>query len=156
MDVKNVNAFIEVMTSTFATALNAPPPFRCGDFTRLEGDIRNPDDLMCIITFSGSLHGTMLITFPEGTAKKVYAALMFEEPKELGKEVEEAFSEILNMIIGNVRAQLSTEKFNFDPPMVATGKKVKYENDEKLPWLLVPMAFEGWGKFNVMLSLRAG
>ncbi|OGV52257.1 MAG: hypothetical protein A2017_00665 [Lentisphaerae bacterium GWF2_44_16] len=153
MDVKNVNAFTEVIVSTFETAVNAAP-FRCEDFQKMEGDVRNPDDLMCIITFSGSLTGAILLTFPEATAKKVYTALMFEEVEKLSDEVTEAFTEILNMVIGNVKATLSGHTLNFDTPMVAAGKKVKFENTDKLLWLLIPMAFKDWGKFSLFIGVK--
>jgi len=152
MDVKKVNAFSEVLTSTFETAFSAKP-FRCGDFKMLSGDIRNPDDLMCVLNFSGGLLGSVILTFPEPTARRIYAALMFEEPKDMGQEVIEAFSEILNMIAGNVRAALQGVKLEFEPPLVVAGKS-KFENTEKLPWLLVPMAFKDWGRFNLLIGIK--
>jgi len=153
MDVKNVNAFTEVIVSTFETAVNVAP-FRCGDFERLEGDIRNPDDLMCIITFSGTLTGTIIMTFPDKTAKKVYSALMFEEVDSLNDELIEAFTEILNMVIGNVKAALAGNKLDFDQPVVASGKKVKFENADGLIWLLIPMAFKDWGQFKLYIGIK--
>ena len=153
MDVKNVNVFSEVLTSTFETAFSAKP-FRCGDFKRLSGDIKNPDDLMCILNFSGGMLGTVIMTFPEETAKRIYAALMLEEPKEMGQELIEAFTEIQNMIAGNVRASLQGVKIEFDPPIVALGK-AKFENADKIPWLYIPMAFKDWGRFNLLVGVKA-
>ena len=153
MDVKNVNAFTEVIVNTFETALNSKP-FRCGDFTAQEGDIRNPDDLMCIITFSGSITGAILMTFPESTAKKVYAALMFEETKTLSDELQEAFKEILNMVVGNVKAALAGQQVEFDEPMTAAGKKIKFENTDKVKWLFIPMSFKEWGRFSLYIGIK--
>ncbi|KKS70801.1 MAG: hypothetical protein A2020_09305 [Lentisphaerae bacterium GWF2_45_14] len=153
MDVKNVNAFTEVIVNTFETALNSKP-FRCGDFSALDGDIRNPDDLMCIITFSGTLTGAIILTFPESTAKKVYAALMFEEAKSLSDELQEAFKEILNMVIGNVKAVISGQQIEFDEPMTAAGKKIKFENTDAVKWLLVPMSFKEWGHFSLYIGVK--
>lgn len=152
MDVQKINIFTEVVVSTFETAFSMKP-FRSGEFKRLEGDVRNPDDLMCILTFSGTLTGTLILTFPAATAKKIYSALMFEEPNALGDEVKEAFTEIMSMIAGNVRAKLSTVKFDFDHPMIATGS-AKYENVDKFPWLYVPMGFKDWGRFNMLLAIK--
>jgi len=152
MDVKNVNVFSEVLLNTFETAFNSKP-FRCGDFKRYDGDVRNPDDLMCILNFSGGLLGTVILTFPEETAKRIYAALMFEEPKEMGQEMVEAFTEVLNMIAGNVRAALPDRKLSFDQPMVAVGK-AKFENSDKLSWLIIPMGFTEWGRFNLVIGVK--
>ena len=153
MDVKNVNAFTEVIVNTFETALNSKP-FRRSDFTVQEGDIRNPDDLMCIITFAGSLTGAIILTFPEATAKKVYAALMFEEAKKLSEELQEAFKEMLNMVIGNVKAALTGQQIEFDEPMTAAGKKIKFENTDNVKWLFIPMAFNEWGHFSLYIGVK--
>jgi CheY-specific phosphatase CheX len=153
MDVKYVNVFSEVLSNTFETAFSERP-FRCGDFQRVSGDIKNPDDLMCILNFSGELFGTLITTFPESGAKKIYAALMMEEPPELGQDAVEAFTEIQNMIAGNVRAALNDAKIQFDPPIVALGKS-RFENPDRIPWLLVPMAFKEWGRFNLLIGIKA-
>lgn len=153
MDVQNINAFTQVIVNTFETAVNAAP-YRSGNFEKAEGDIRNSDDLMAIITFSGTLTGAVVLTFPDATAKKVYSALMFEEVTSLTNEVIEAFTEILNMVIGNAKAALPAQKLNFDEPMVATGKKVKFENSDNLSWLLVPMEFKDWGSFKLYIGAK--
>jgi chemotaxis protein CheX len=109
---------------------------------------------MCIITFSGDMLGSILLTFPEDVALKVYAALMFEEIETLTDEAQEAFTEILNMVIGNVKASITDKKLEFDEPMVAVGQKVKYENTEGVKWLVIPMAFKEWGRFSLFLGAK--
>jgi len=153
MDVKNVNSFTDVIVNTFETAVNSAP-FRTGDFCKEQGPVQNQDDLLCVIRFSGSLTGAVVMSFPEGTARKVYSALMFEEVSSLTSDVIEAFSEILNMVIGNVRAALSTQKLNFEQPRVEAEKNTIYANEENVDWLHIPMAFTDWGKFNLYIGMK--
>jgi CheY-specific phosphatase CheX len=94
------------------------------------------------------------MTFPEKTARKIYEALMFEEVDSLSEELQEAFNEILNMVIGNIKATLTKEKIEFDDPMVAAGHKVKFENIDKVKWLVIPMTFKEWGNFNLFIGVK--
>jgi chemotaxis protein CheX len=152
MDIRNINSFTEVIMTTFKTSVNSTP-YRCGDFERIEGDIRNEEDLMTMITFSGTLTGAILMTFPAETAKKVYASLMFEEVEEINNEVVEAFTEIMNMVVGNVKAVLADHKLSFDDPMATAKPKVKFENTDKVSWLYIPMKFKDWGSFRLYLGV---
>lgn len=153
MDVKDINVFTEVLLSSFETAVNSVP-YRYADFKRLEGDVKNPDDMMCTVTFTGALHGAFILTFPEKTAKHVYKGLIFEEASKLGPEVFEAFTEILNMVIGNVKASLSGRAVDFTTPKVEAGRNAKFVNTDKLVWLFIPMEFKDWGRFGIYLGIK--
>jgi CheY-specific phosphatase CheX len=153
MDVKNINAFTEVVVGTFETAVNSAP-HRRDDFKRAEGDISNGDGVLCSISFSGALNGALVVVMPETTARKVYSALMFEEVQSVTDEVKEAFVEIFNMITGNVRAALSGTKLNFQPPSVLSGKNAVFQNPDGLAWLEIPMAFKDWGDFTMWIGVR--
>lgn len=153
MDVKNVNVFTEVLVSSFETAVNSVP-YRYAEFKRLEGDIKSSDDMMCTVTFTGALKGAFILTFPEKTAKHIYKALIFEEAEKLGPEVFEAFTEILNMVVGNVKASLSGRTIDFTTPKVEAGKNAKFPNPEKLIWLFIPMEFREWGKFSLYIGVK--
>ncbi len=153
MNIEKINAFTEVIVNTLETSVSQTP-FRHGDFKRLTGDIRNPDDLMGIITFSGTLIGAILFTFPEETARKIYSSLMFEEADSLGDQVVEAYTEIFKLIIRNFDMVLNEENIQFDPPMVAAGRRLKYKNEDDIEWLLIPMAFKSLGRFNVFVGMK--
>lgn len=153
MNVDRINAFTEVIVNTLETSVSQTP-FRHGEFKRLRGDIRNPDDLMGIITFSGSILGALLFTFPEDTAKRIYSALMFEEIDSLNDQVVEAYTEIFKLVIRNFDMVLGKENIQFDQPMVAAGRRLKFKNDDDIEWLMIPMAFKTLGRFNIFVGMK--
>lgn len=153
MNEDKVNAFTEVVINTFETSIHQTP-FRHGDFKRLNGDIRNPDDLMGIITFSGKMFGAILFTFPEETARKIYSALMFEEVESLENQVIEAYNEIFKLMIRNFVIVFKEENLQFDQPIVAAGRRLKFKNEDQLDWLFLPMAFKSLGRFNIFIGLK--
>lgn len=153
MNADRINAFTEVIINTFETSISQTP-FRHGDFKRLTGDIRNPDDLMGIITFSGKQLGALLFTFPEDTAKKLYAALMFEEVESLENQVIDAYTEIFKLMIRNFGIIFQEENLHFDQPIVAAGRRLKFKNEDNLDWLFMPMAFKNLGRFNIFIGIK--
>jgi|GEM_PF-3178325 len=153
MDIDRINSFTEVIVNTFETSVSQTP-FRHGEFKRLEGDIRNPDDLMGIITFSGGMVGALLFTFPEETAKKIYSALMFEEVDSLENQVIDAYTEIFKLMIRNFDIVFKEQKLKFDQPIVAAGRRLKFKNEDQVDWLFVPMAFKNLGRFNIFIGVK--
>jgi len=153
MDIDQINSFTEVIINTFETSVSQTP-FRRGEFKRLDGDIRNPDDLMGIITFSGKMVGALLFTFPEETAKRIYSALMFEEVDSLENQVIDAYTEIFKLMIRNFGVVFKDYNLNFDQPIVAAGRRLKFKNEDEVDWLFIPMAFKNLGKFNLFIGLK--
>ena len=153
MNVEKINALTEVIINTFETSVSQIP-FRHGSFKRLTGDLRNPDDLMAIITFSGPLVGAVIFTFPEETAKRLYAALMFEEIDSLNDRLVDAYTEIFKLMIRNFGPALKAGEIQFDQPVVAAGRRLKFKNEDNVDWLFIPMAFKSLGRFNIFLGMK--
>lgn len=153
MDVKFINTFTEVVLSTFETSCNAKS-FRYADFEKVEGDISNDLDLMCVIEFSGDLSGALIMNFSEETANNVYGGMMMEEITQFNEEVAEGFSEILNMVIGNVKAELPKQNLEFQNPQSFIGTGYIFTNINSLPWLYIPMAFPDWGRFELYIGIK--
>ncbi len=155
MNVDKINAITEVIVNTFETSVSQIP-FRHGAFKRLSGDIRNPDDLMGIVTFSGSMVGAVIFTFPEETARRIYSALMFEEVDTLNEALVEAYTEIFKLMVRNFGTVLKNETIQFDQPIVAAGRRLKFKNEDNLDWLFIPMGFKTLGRFNLFIGLKGG
>ena len=153
MDVQYYNNFIDSIVTTFSSALGSKP-YRSGDFKKVTGHIRNPDALMGILTFSGSLLGAMLITFEEETVCNIYNALMYEETSEVDEDVKDAITEFLCMVGNGAKSIFADDQLHFDDPMVAYGSKIKFENEDNLVWLYVPMSVDKIGNFKVFIGLN--
>lgn len=152
MDVDDINTFTEVIVNTFETTCNKKP-FRTAAFQKVSGGEFSLSGLMCSLSFTGGLIGTVTLTMPEIVACKIYGGMMMEEVDEMDEEVAEGFTEIGNMIIGNIKADLGEHKLEFETP------SVKVCENESLPevcekiWLYIPMAFDEWGEFKLLLCI---
>ncbi len=153
MDVNKLNTFTETMLSTLETTCMAKP-YRKSDFEKVDGELKNENDLMCIIEVTGTLSGAAVLTLDAESAKGVFGAMMMEEVADLNEEVAEGFSEILNMIVGNVKAALSEEKVELTTLPIKQGVGEVYKNKVDTPWLKIPMEFEKWGDAIFYLGLK--
>jgi len=152
MKVEDLNNFTEVIVNTFETTCNKKPS-RCGAFQKAAGGAIFFNGLMCSLNFNGGLVGSVIMTMPSTVACKIYGGMMMEDVAEVDEEVAEGFTEIANMIIGNIKADLGEYKLEFSAPGIKIGEgEASNEMNEKI-WMYIPMAFQEWGRFNLMLSV---
>lgn len=152
MNVENLNNFTEVIVNTFETTCNKKPA-RCSAFQKASGGAIFFNGLMCTMEFTGGLAGAVIITMPPTVACKIYGGMMMEEVSEVDEEVAEGFTEIANMIIGNIKADLGEYKLEFSSPAIKIGEGEAANDMNEKTWMYVPMAFQEWGKFNLLLSV---
>jgi len=152
MNVNKINVFTETLLSTLEATCMAIP-YRNADFEKVDGDLINENELMCVIQVTGTLSGSVVLTLSDSAAKGVFGAMMMEEVEKLDDEVAEGFSEIINMVIGNVKAALIDEKVEFSNPEIKINKGKVYKNKVDTPWLKIPMLFEKWGVLNFYFGL---
>ncbi len=155
MNVDKINTFTETVINTFNTAcMSQPESFRTSDFEKFEGEVINEVGLLAVIEFSGSLTGAISILMPENIATKVFGDMMMEEVAKLDEEVAEGFQEIISMIVGSVKASLTEEKLDIQPPQIFIEKGKAYNTANALPWLKIPMVFKGWGEYQIFIAIE--
>ena len=152
MDTDDLNNFTEVIVSTFESTCNKKP-FRSGPFQKASGGAILFNGLMCTLTFTGGLNGTVILIMSSTVACKMYGGMMMEEVEEVDEEVAEGFTEIANMIIGNIKADLGEHKLTFEPPALKIGEGAATSEMSDKTWLYIPMAFQEWGDFGLILSI---
>ncbi|NGZ26566.1 MAG: hypothetical protein G8345_06730 [Magnetococcales bacterium] len=88
-------------------------------------------DVSAVIGYSSSLKGSMRLAGPQKTVLKLAAALLGEERDVLDKEMEDAFSELANMIAGGVQTRVEGElgMIRMSPPVVISGKNHQVSSD---------------------------
>ena len=152
MDVASLNNFTEVVVNTFETTCTKKP-FRCGEFQKASGGAIHFNGLMCAFDFTGGLNGSVIAIFPSRVACKIYGGMMMEEVSEVDEEVAEGFTEIANMIVGNIKADLGEYKLEFSSPNIKIGEGEASNEMSEKTWLFIPMGFQEWGTFELMLSI---
>ena len=147
------NKFIKGIDKVFEQAVNSSLS-RYGKFQRVEGDIRNPDDVLGIMTFSCPDYlGAVLMSFPEETIFKIYRRLLYEDADKLNANVVEAMNDFLGLIIDQMMKLFTEEDILFDEAVILNRQRVKFKNDDDLKWLYLPLQAENIGKFGVFIGL---
>ncbi len=147
------NKFIKAIDKVFEQAVNSSLS-RYEEFKKVKGDIRNPDDVLGIMTFSCHEYiGAVLISFPEETILNIYRRLLYEEADQLNANVVEAMNEFLGIIIDQMMKTFTEEDIIFDEAVILNRQRVKFKNDDDLDWLYAPLLADSIGKLGVFIGL---
>lgn len=153
MDVDDINTFTDVLVNTFETTCSNKP-FRSAPFNKLSGGKLSYNGLLCTLSFTGGLVGSLILAMPAQVACKIYGSMMMEDVDELDDEVAEGFTEIANMIVGNIKADLSEYKLVFESPSIEIGEGAAPDELCQKTWLYIPLAFKEWGEFSLFLNVE--
>ena len=97
--------------------------------------------LMAIIGFTGKIKGTAALSMPGPTASQMVGRLLSMEVGEDDDTLIDGLSEIVNMVGGSAKADLSTvtgETLQLSLPMVISGNSYDISSQEKARWLDIP------------------
>ena len=88
-------------------------------------------DTSAVIGYSGALKGSLRLAGPHPSVMKLAGALLGEERDSLDKEMEDAFSEMANMIAGGVQTRLegTLGPIRMSPPVVISGRNHQVSSD---------------------------
>ena len=122
MDVRFINPFLTGTVSVIKTmAFIEPKPGK----PFLKRDSTAHGDISGIIGFSGSVRGSLALSFSETCIVKVVSNMLGEDIKGIDGTIQDAVGEITNMISGVARKELEAIGFNIQAaiPTVVTGKR---------------------------------
>jgi len=141
MNVKFINAFLEgtitiMKTMAFAEPRVGKPYLKVG--TIAKGDISG------IIGLTGSVTGSMALSFSEGAILKIVSNMLGEDFKSVNNNIKDAVGEITNMISGVARKKLEAEGFYIQAgiPTVIAGKNHSITNVMGWPSLIIPFEID--------------
>lgn len=88
-------------------------------------------DVSAVIGYSGAIKGSLRLAGPMPSVLKLAGALLGEERDSLDKEMEDAFSEMANMIAGGVQSRLESTvgTIRMSPPVVISGRSHQVSSD---------------------------
>ncbi len=152
MKSEHVNPFIKAAVSTFETMCDVVPA-RDGDL-QIRSGMMETYDLVGVIGLSGSVKGAVLLTMPIDVGLKCVAGFTGEEMGEVDADFMDAYGEILNIIAGSAAAKLEGLNVNIALPTVLIGQDQQVNSKEETPWVVIPMIFPEWGKFNIEVSME--
>ena len=147
MDVKYINPFINSVVNTMETMVNTSPK-RLAPFLKDNNVARG--DVSGIIGFaSQEIVGSVALTFPEITAKKIYSIMMDEEVNGINEDIQDTVGELANIIAGGAKEELSAMgiTYHISIPTVVVGKNHSIVHKGGTPVMVIPFELENHAFF---------
>ena len=154
MRVEFINPFLDAAVNVIHTmAFISPSPGNVSLKTQQEAK----GDITGIIGLTGSVQGSLAVSFSESCALKIVENMLGEKFDALNDQVADAVGELTNMISGDARSKLQKLGYNVTAaiPAVIRGKghTVKHIAPGK-PIILIPFSTAD-GDFFVEASLSS-
>ncbi|OSM04812.1 chemotaxis protein CheX [Magnetofaba australis] len=111
------------------------------------GKSEMPVDVSAILGYSGGLRGSVSLSGPESSVLKLASALLGEEREAFDAEMEDAYSELANMIAGGVQSRLESVfgSIKLSTPVIIRGKNHTVTSDHAFECVNHAFALEGDG-----------
>ena len=152
MDVNLVNPFLNATLNVLETMAfvkaEAEKPY-------LKKDNVAQGDVSGIVGITGSVKGTVSVTFDEVCILKIVSSMFGEEMQEINHEISDAVGELTNMISGQARQEIEEigKILHGAIPTVVTGKNHKLISMTKGPKIAIPFKTDA-GNFTVEVCLE--
>lgn len=152
MKVEYINPFVKATQNVFRTMMNveavAEKPFL---FDPISGD--HAYDISGIIGLSGETTGAVVLSFTKLCALKAVSAFSGMEIKIFDQTVVDAIGELINIIAGNAKKDLTEFNLNISLPSVIKGHSHKLNWPTGVPVIMIPFN-SPLGEFSLSVSMR--
>ena len=151
MDVKFINAFLEGTVNVLKTMAFVEP---ISGTPYVKKDSVASGDISGIIGLTGSVKGSLALSFSEACILRVVSNMLGEEIPALNHDTNDAVGEITNMISGVARKILESDGLNITAaiPTVVAGRNHSILHVLGGPSIIIPFSIEA-GPFVVDICL---
>jgi len=150
MKVKYINPFLNASVNLFKDYLgfNVKPgsPY-------VLADPQDLSEVSGIIGLAGETVGAVVLSFSRDTAIAMVSKMESHNYPALTSEVIDGVGELINIIAGNAKKDLSDFRIEISLPGVITGTTYRIHWPEGIPVVCIPFESEV-GPFSVNVSLR--
>ena len=152
MDVKVINAFIDGTISVLKTMAFVEPK---AGAAYLKKDWAARGDVSGIIGLTGSVRGSLAVSFSEQSILKIVSNMLGEEITEINCDIQDAVGEITNMVSGVARKNLEADGLIITAaiPTVVAGKNHSIAHVMGGPSIIIPFETDA-GPFVVDICLQ--
>ena len=113
-------------------------------------------DVSAIIGLTGSMKGSLVLSFSESAILKIVSNMLGEDLTEITEDVKDAVGEITNMVSGVARQKLEAGGYNVTSaiPTIVSGKNHTVSHVLSGPSVIIPFDTD-FGPFVVDLCLKS-
>ena len=151
MDVKFINAFLEGTVNVLKTmAFVEPKPGK----PYIKKDCVASGDISGIIGLTGSVKGSLALSFSEACILRIVSNMLGEEITTMNHDINDAVGEITNMVSGVARKILESGGLNITAaiPTVVAGNNHSILHVMGGPSIIIPFSIDA-GPFVVDICL---
>ncbi len=149
MKLANTVHFAESAVKVFGTMVEQKVTF--GD-PKVLSEGSPTSDITGIITFSGDLVGSMLLTFPTDVAKKAVMAFAGIEGELHDPDFLDAVGELANMVAGQAKSRYDDYDASISIPTTVCGPQHHVNRQKSAPWVVLGGDCDA-GKFLLAMSI---
>jgi len=135
MDQSFITPFIHSIQNVFTTMLQLP--VEIGE-PSLKRDRTATHDVSGIIGVSGGMQGTIVLSMPKQTARRVVTLFTGMEIEPESPDFADAIGELVNMISGNAKAEYQRKDVSISCPSVVLGEGHVIATQSGTPCVKIP------------------
>ena len=142
MDVRYINPFVNSTINTLEMMTGLVPEPKT-PYTK--DNLSTQGDISGVIGFAEkNITGSVILSFPEETAIKLYNAMTGENIFRITRDVEDSIGELTNIVAGGAKTVLAAEglSFNISIPSVIVGKNHTINSKINAPIIVIPFQLD--------------
>lgn len=150
MQAKYINPFIKATVALFEDFVGVPVT---PEKPHVRSDPSDLEEVSGIIGLAGETVGAVVLSFSRESAIKMVSAMEKRPYQALTNDVIDGVGELVNIIAGNAKKDLTEFRIEISLPGIVTGNNYQIHWPENIPVIAVPFESEH-GRFSVNVSLR--
>jgi chemotaxis protein CheX len=150
VDSSDILPFIKATRNTFETMFQME--VECGA-PALRKQETPTFDVSAIIGMSGDVEGSVVLSFPMETARRVVAVFTGMEAPTEQADLADAVGELVNIIAGGAKAQFSGKNVSISCPSVVIGQSHSVFGAKDVVCVTIPCTCD-CGQFNVEVATK--
>lgn len=150
MQAKYINPFVQATVGLFQDFVGVPVTAKK---PYLRTDPNDLEEVSGIIGLAGETVGAVVLSFSRESAIQVISKMEGRPYQALTNDVIDGVGELVNIIAGNAKKDLSEFRIDISLPGIVTGKNYQIHWPEGIPVIAIPFDSE-YGRFSVNVSLR--
>lgn len=135
MDATYITAFVESVQHVFSTMLQTEVTV---DAPKIRDDSEPSFDVSAVISMSGDITGTVVLSFPTESAERLVSIFIGMEVDADNEDFSDAIGELINMIAGNAKVKFEGKSVTIGIPSVVIGKNHRVFPHKDVPIIDIP------------------
>ena len=142
---------IDATVFTYEKMLRCTPDMCSEKYS--EGGIIEVNEVSALISFTGDVIGSMIISMNDTDCLKTVSRLLYSEVSEIDSDALDGMEELINIIAGSAAARFRSNT-GLGLPMILLGEKQRLRGTADSPWEFIRVKSDDLGEFLIGATLK--